>query len=442
MTGAWKKGFIMVVAAGLLAFLPASGASAATGTVTASSVKVRESASTQASHVFSLNIGDKVDIVSEEKDSSGYVWYKIKLEEGGYGYVRSDLVQSDGEVPPAQDNAEPAAASETPAENVQLRQATVKAERANVRAGAGTVYDSVGTVGKGDELVAGAETEGTDGKTWYQVKFGEDGKEGFIRSDLIELGDVIEQETPEAPEETAGADDSDEKENAGGSALSQAVSQGNGEYSLAYKADEAGLETWYLYDNVESTQVKLTDLLNAANNGRAAETLLKQNRHLKIAIIVMAMFIAALVVVVILLIYRMRDLLYYDDEDDLGKGFDDLSARKSHGEQKKTTLQPQNDRQKDSFTRQSPIGRTQQKSDPLRSSHSAESRTVGASGTGAHPVTRKPQERTTLSSQGQVKKEAVKPAEGSAPSARRNRNFGADDEDFEFEFLDLEEGKK
>ena len=304
-----------VFAAALMLSLTAGEvARAAEGTVAASNVKVRASASTSSEQVSSVTTGDVVDIVGEETDSSGYTWYKIFINDSEYGYVRSDLVQrADGAEPTAADAAsDPLPQTDSAA--VEMRYATVIAEkRANIRGGAGTTYDSVGTVSNGDQLVVIGQAAGSDGKTWYQVQLG-DGSTGYIREDLIALGDIIPQETPEQSEPAETSQDT--TESAGSEGRAQISAVGNGEYSLAYKADENGLDTWYLYDNVESTQVKLSDLLTAAGNGEAAARLLKSNSTLKIVLVILVVVIVALVIICILLIYRLRDSLYYEGDDE------------------------------------------------------------------------------------------------------------------------------
>ena len=64
-------------------------------TIVSDSVMLREDASTDAGIIGSLNEGDEVTIVDQVTDAEGYVWYYVQLENGNYGYVRSDLVSAD-----------------------------------------------------------------------------------------------------------------------------------------------------------------------------------------------------------------------------------------------------------------------------------------------------------------------------------------------------------
>ena len=64
-------------------------------TIVSDSVMIRDDASTDAGIIGSLNEGDEVTIVDQVTDGEGYVWYYVQLENGNYGYVRSDLVSAD-----------------------------------------------------------------------------------------------------------------------------------------------------------------------------------------------------------------------------------------------------------------------------------------------------------------------------------------------------------
>ena len=83
----------MVVTMFVSVFTQAFAYTETTGTVSNDNVKVRESASTTASQVASLKKGDTIDIIGEETDSSGYVWYKIRVNKSEQGYVRSEDVE-------------------------------------------------------------------------------------------------------------------------------------------------------------------------------------------------------------------------------------------------------------------------------------------------------------------------------------------------------------
>ena len=68
--------------------------------------------------------------------------------------------------------------------------ATVKASSLNVRSGAGTGYQAIGRLAAGASIQVLGEQRGTDGKTWYQIRFsGTRGTEqtGYVSAEYVRL---------------------------------------------------------------------------------------------------------------------------------------------------------------------------------------------------------------------------------------------------------------
>lgn len=68
--------------------------------------------------------------------------------------------------------------------------ATVKASSLNVRSGAGTGYQAIGRLAAGASVQVLGEQRGTDGKTWYQIRFsGTGGTEqtGYVSAEYVRL---------------------------------------------------------------------------------------------------------------------------------------------------------------------------------------------------------------------------------------------------------------
>ncbi|WP_029322511.1 SH3 domain-containing protein [Butyrivibrio sp. AE3004] len=449
-----------MLTAGAMVFAQPMSVLAATGTITSSNVKVRSEASTSSQQVSSLNNGDKVDIIDETTDSQGYVWYRIYVNGNEYGYIRSDLVSKSGETKSTNAGTAGESLPETQVSAIAEQAATVTVESANVRSGAGTGYSNLGTVKNGDGVTVIGEANGTDSKKWYQIKFGESGRTGFVRADLVQIGApaadapaegdggeavVAEGEQPIEGEVVEGTEGQPAE---GEQVAEQPVidpSVGNGEFSLAYKDDGTGNEVWYLYDNVESTQVKLNDLLDYAKAGQQATALQEQVGKLKGALIGMAIVIALLVLGVLLLVYKLRDYMYYEDEED------DTSSKKNN---KYDDLPKQSKPAKKLFDRSAdddaPRGRTV--ADSKRTSAPERKAPMGSAAsllTEDRPIKRsisperperperaERQERVTPSRDRYEEPRQVTPK---APAGRKSRNFLLDDEDFEFEFLDLDD---
>ena len=87
--------------------LPAAGAvfpTAVTGTVKGSGVIMREKETTASNILLSLNKGSTVVVTGTVSGGDGYIWYAVKSAKNGVpfsGYIRSDLLTVNGEIPSA-----------------------------------------------------------------------------------------------------------------------------------------------------------------------------------------------------------------------------------------------------------------------------------------------------------------------------------------------------
>lgn len=473
-----------------------------TGKVTSDNVKVRESASTTSSQVSSLKNGDTVDIVDEATDASGYVWYKIYVNKSEFGYVRSDLVSKSGGsststttvVKPAAQSA--ASLPDTQATEVEHRNATVIADSVNIRQGAGTAYEAVGKVTKGDTVTVTGEASGTDNKTWYQVTFGPSSKTGFIRSDLVELSDAAPVENTEAVEGENAEGTQEEYSEEGESSESSESSEstgvasdvGDGAYSLVYTPDDTGNNVWYLYDNEGGYRVKVKELIEAAQSADAVNKLRSTNSNLKKIAIVLGILAAVLVAAIIILAIKLRDSIYYEDEEE--EEYDHYAARRRPEENTgRRLMRDADDEKKPSDRRlldnERPSRRPVSEERPSRrneeeaerpSRRPVEDRTVRPSRRNdqdeyenrpsrrperntedqevVRPSRRNEEEderpsRRAFRDRNAEEKPSRRPAdnrrsaepEREAAPKRRTRNFVGDEDDFEFEFLDLDDDK-
>ncbi len=446
-----------------------------TGTVISDNVKVRGAASTTATQVSSLKNGDVVDIVDEATDASGYVWYKIYVNKSEFGYVRSDLVNKKGGASntTATATAAQSAASlpETQATATEQRNATVLADSVNVRKGAGTAYDSVGKVTKGETVTITGEANGTDGKTWYQISFA-DGKVGFVRGDLVAISD-----TPVEATENAEGGENPEGEAAEGSEGESSESQqsstpdssaGDGAYSLMYTSDDEGNGVWYLYDNFGGYRVKVKELIEAAQSADAVNTLRKQSSTFKRLAIIFGILAAILVAGIVVLVLKLREFMYYEDDEE--EEYDRYSTRKPVREDNaRTARNSESERTERPFRRNAEADTARRDADEERPSRRpAEERTVRPTRKPAEeeyvkrparkaaederPVRRERDEEAEIerpvrsplrdAQERQARRqESRRDEERAAAPKRKARNFIGDDDDFEFEFLDLDDDK-
>ena len=304
-----------------------------TGTVTSDNVKVRKSASISSDQVSSVKKGATVDIIDEEKDESGTIWYKIKVKGDEYGYIRNDLVSKSGG-----SSGDSTGGSGTTA--VEQKSVEVLAENGTVRQAAGTDKDAVGKLKKGDIVTITGETKGSDGKKWYEITFGENGSKGFVRSDLVSETPVVasksvkseqtdapsdESASPDVIAELGAVDDVIGTEDAGdetGEESAETDSQssgeplapeeiGDGRYSISY--DDG---TWHLNDFTDSEkpqQMQIPQIVQLAKQAKEFHDKLKSLQKIIFAVGATA---AVLLVIVIILALRLRDAAYYDEEED------------------------------------------------------------------------------------------------------------------------------
>jgi uncharacterized protein YgiM (DUF1202 family) len=452
-----------------------------TGTVATSNVKVRSEASTTASQISSLREGDTVEIIDEATDASGYVWYKIRVNKSEKGYVRSDLIKKSGDssakaettttttTNTTESNAAAASLPATTVTATESRPATITQDSVNVREGAGTAYNSVGKVTKGDTVTITGEATGSDNKTWYQVTFGSSNKTGFIRSDLLEVGEAAPAENTEAPEggetpeavegEGENTEAPEEGQSEESSQPASAGDAGDGHYSLVYLEDGENGAVWYLYDNVEGYRVKVNELIDAAKSSDEVSKLVKSNNNYKTILIILAVVIAALVVGLILLALKLRDSLYYeDDEDEEYDRYSQPSRRRARDDDdedeeehrparrqaaEERTVRPSRDenarpvrarREENSEERPARPRRSaeydeeRQERQPRRNPEDRPARRPARDDSEERPV-RRPS-----------RSEAEQPRREEAPR-RKTKNFIGDEDDFEFEFLDLDDEK-
>lgn len=368
-----------------------------TTTVTASSAKIRKTASTGSEALASVSKNDKLDVLAQTTDSDGYTWYKVYVNGTDTGYIRADLVGDiSGSVQTESAETTSAASSnageqqsQTKTEFVQVTESEASAgkvlgESVNVRENPSTSASIAGKATGGTEVaITGQATDGS-GKVWYQVSYS--GVTGFIRSDFLE---IIEQAVVEPlVEEEEDLQEPVEEEPA----------TVNKDYELVYEANTEGEEEWFLYDYTRGTKQSLETLLTVARQSQEDEQgALAQLKTFKIIAIVLAGILLALVVVVTILIFKLRDSYEYEYEEE-EEGDDEEDAEDEDPEEDE-----------------------EEEEEPVRRSFSKKASRTSSRVTGSSL-------------------EVHQPAKETAPKSDntwQSRNFLDIDDDMEFEFLDL-----
>lgn len=432
----WIRGMLGVAAFIMVVSLQTFTSLAASGKVIAETAKIRSEASTGSSVVGSTVKGKTIDIVGAVKDSAGTVWYKVPNGNNTYGYIRSDLVETSDDIKVEAASAATTTTTTTtekPADTVPTsigeQAATVAVESAKIRSGASTSHDPIASLSKGESITLIGEATDSAGKKWYQIRFTKNGssREGYIRSDLITLGasdaaastdgsqtdgsDAAStdgsEETPADGENVDGAEQTETEKTEETQEDTPAEPEHN-DYEVVYND-----ETYWLYDNVNGTMMSVTNLLDVVNQtGADNQSLQKQVTTEKIIIIVMAVVVVILIAAVTILIFKLKDAYYYEDYEDEEE---EIEEEPEHPVKKKKKQSREMDYEEE------PVPVKKKRTREREDFYEEEER----------PVRKKTRQEADLTAA-----EEKKPAK---KSARKAQNFLVDDDEFEFEFLNMDD---
>ena len=324
------KGLLAATIVTASIYIGAFGSMAAgTCKVSADAAKIRQTASTSAEVVGSTVKGSKLDVLSSTKDGSGYTWYKVYVDGNTTGYIRADLVTDvDGDIKTESSSSSSSETTETKKTEETTQTETVTevvtttveaceftsgttTDSVSVREGASTKSNKKATAPAGQALSITGQANGSDGKVWYQISYGD--VNGFIRSDYVntsteteDTGEAEADTETEEPEETEMEAD-------------LPVSAPNSDYELKYEPNNEGVDTWYLYDHIKGTRQSIDNINAVMQQSQAAESsdAGDASKYKKI-VIIMGIVILFLVIAVSILLFKLRDSYedWEDDEDD------------------------------------------------------------------------------------------------------------------------------
>ena len=421
----------------------------ATATVKAPTAYIRTTPDKNSEPVGSTSSGKTITIIGQTTDASGYVWYEVHVEDNKTGYIRSDLVDVDsssGTIPtsssaPAQSSEQPvstASGAEIPPETgMDAQYATIKVQSGIVRSAAGKNNSKVDSLPQNTQVIVTGQTEGSD-MTWYYITFtGTNGEEktGYVRSDVITLGEMVPVEEPqqEEPQEQPEVQDTQPE---------VSVHQ---DYEVKYELDEnSGEYVWKLYDYTQRTEYayarNVKDVLAAisakdANSELDAKTISKQ----RIVIIVLIAVIIILAVVMTIMIFKLRDAYYEEYEDDEDEEEEEEQDRRRKERRREAEETKRNEGRSSSGKNDGRSERRrerEEREDPVRrkSSQMREERQPAPRKKSTETDRRMPEREVSY------EEEAAEPVK-SAPK-KKAKNFMIDDDDFEFEFLNMKNKDK
>ena len=407
----------------------------ATGTVLPNSVNIRKQPDQESEVIGSSTVGKEISIRGKV-DVSGITWYQVYIDANNRGYVRADMIEKkgDGDIPTVTlasesqqsqtseggeaDSQEPAASGSSGGgaqvdaqEAMDLQYASTKVQ-AKVRPDPSTSNNPVDSLTPGTQVVVSGKSEGSDSKTWYYVTFtASNGSEktGYIRSDLLELGEMLpmEEEPEEAPEEAPEEEPAAAPRN---------------DYELKIETTSDGEEAWYIYDNVTGQKQKLVPLLESSysqtlDDGEDTKSIVKQ----RIVIVVLAVLLTIFVIATVFMAFKLRDAYYEDYEDEEDEEDEEERPAVRRAAERETGRRAAADRERETGRRAA----ADEERRPRRREDAGE---------GADRQERRKREREVTYREEPDAEEAVRPAR-----ARKAKNFLLDDDEFEFEFLNMDD---
>lgn len=417
------------------------------GIVSAAAAKVRKEPSTSSDVVGSVLKGSSVTVTDEVTDSAGSKWYKVTFE-GNTGYIRSDLLikatvttsNNTQTVPLAATGSKPVSTTATP---IAETKAYVNYKSVVVRQGASTDHEVMGSVTENTPVIITGEANAANGRKWYQIRYtNQSGREviGFVRADLLTVGDPpTASAAAEAPAETTepapeeGAAEGTEggegtPEEGGKEAPAETPTeepapeepQTKPDYEMVYTQNDQGVEEWFLYDNINGTRQALSNLQAAAEAGASKGTVSDEDLSVqKIIIIVLGAVAAILLIVVVLLLFKIKDLNddEYDDDDDDDEDDDDEDDDDEDEEEEEERKKP----------------RKRSMADNLKAVNNA----------GSAKIAKEKEKGITIKNVEYIPEEEPfepgKAVVAKPQTKRKAKNFLIDDDEFEFEFLNMDD---
>lgn len=397
-----------------------------TGTVKADSANIREKADTNSDVIGSASGGTTVSIKDEVKDSSGTLWYQVYVNANTTGYIRADLVdktgedsgnsssQSGGGQSASQGDSQPASgasgALEAPDNEMDAQYAVITAERVIVRAAPSTNEGVVDKLVKDNQVIVSGQSNGNDGKLWYYVTFtGENGAEktGFIRSDLLSLGEMVPVQEEETPEPEVAAPEPEPPV--------------NNDYAVTY---DQGKDAWYLHDYTSGEKVTylLSDIMRVTKDRSESEeddakALVRQ----RVVIVVLSVLLVIVIAVAVVMALKLRDVYYeeYEDEDEEEQEEEEPTRRRrSRADEEEAPRRRRNRTDEEEEAPRRRRNRADEEEEAQRRRRTDE--------------TEKRRRRV------EEDEEAGERSAGTSQK-RKTKNFLLDDDEFEFEFLNMDD---
>ncbi len=401
-------------------------------------IRIRSSASTSAAVVTTGASGDEYKIVETVTGDDGNTWYKIQVDGSTTGYVRGDLVKvkkDESTQEQAADDAPNTASSLAPTVPTPISQTTATIggnSSVNIRSGAGVGYEKVGSLDAGTSITLIGEANDSSGNKWYQFTCDSMGIEGYIRSDLITISQEIVplDENAENPEGEGMEDTESEPVEEPTEPETPSEPEAR-DYEIKYETDSDGVYQYYLYDYPNGNRQKVVELLDAVNtlNTRyqEASTKLTTFKILTIVLGVLALLGLGAALLFFIKYRNAGEVEYYEDDFE----YDDYDDK------------PKTKRRKQFEEEEPDYGKPSNKK--LPNEYAGDQRTSSKDGGRALRSSERSEKPATRISSGQSQgRPSADDRRGPSTEERSRRprkaqNFLADDDEFEFEFLNMDD---
>ena len=408
--------------------------------ISSSGANARSSASTSSSVVASYKVNEVISIRSQIQASDGYTWYEIHVDDQKLGYIRSDLVEiTDGSTPPTSTQVAPSTPAPTASGTSANVNASVNAVNpvsatvanggtsgVRIRSDASTNSAIITTVQNGAALTVTGQANSLDrdNKTWWFVSFISNNTEvnGFIREDYVKLSEeptpyTEPTEEPEPTEDVVVNTPEPEKPK------DYEVINQDGTWRLAvYNTENQGT-----YDIAELLRV-------ASGNKEAYDDMQGTIKSQKIAIVILVILLVAAIGAAGFLVFKIKDMMdsaYYNEVEK-----ETLRRRSAQGGQR--VMHNVGAEKREPGQGQRPAG--------ARPAGAPQSQRPAGAPQGQRPAGTSQGQRPTGAPQGQRPAGAPqgqRPAEADQGAGKtKPKNFMADDDEFELEFLNYDGDEK
>lgn len=209
-------------------------------------VTLRQKADANSDQVMELTKGQAVKINNELAGSDGTTWYQIIVNNNNFGYVPASTVTISGDSLAPEGNTTQVVQTVTITERI----GTVTAGTAiRVREEATTASEQIASMEPKDTFLVLEDVNASDGHVWHKVEFDDHGTMviGYVRGDLVDVKEVTREE--EQIVDVPVTDPATEPEEA--------------PYSISSQVNAEGSTVWYLTDNATGTSEEISSLLTA-----------------------------------------------------------------------------------------------------------------------------------------------------------------------------------